>query len=552
MKDQYSLRGKVWSPGLQAENKKALKASFLESKKELLKLTDWSKACWDDLLDPRAMKDLLKASEEIKRTIDLGERIIVYGDFDADGITATASLVHALKSLGADVSYRIPDRAADSHGLKKHLIEEIIAVGAKLLITVDCGVNDREEVAYGVDNGLRVVITDHHQVDPDRVVDGAVALCNPQQAACPYLTKNLAGVGVVFKLLQLLAPNAVPASRQEKWLQPYAALAAIGCVADCVPLTGEVRTLVQLGLQELNKNYWPGVRALLGHNDEITEETIGFQLAPCLNAASRLGQVQHAVQLFLGTDQGTADRVAYLIQLNEERRELTKFFLAEAERLVNPNQPAQVLFLQNCSVGILGLVAGRIVETLQRPVLVLTQHSDGQLHGSARAPKGGNLVGALRSVENILHTFGGHDAAAGFRLSELDLAEFIAGIQAWYGQHPVLPPSLSLAAMVEPDWLSLEWLEWQNQCRPFGMGNPSPIWQLPALELTQLKMMGKDQTHARLTFAGKYEVVAFFITDILVHLQVGQSYELAVTLGENTWNGQTRIQWQLVDVRTVV
>jgi len=542
MKEQRSLRGKIWHTehaNLQAQ---ALQEALMNARIGEADREQWLKPSFADLADPFDLKDMQLAKSRIEKAIKEQERIIVYGDFDADGITSTVALVHGIKSLGALVSYRIPERVKHSHGLKKDLIDEIVLTGSTLLITVDCGVNDRAEVAYAVEQGLDVIITDHHHVDEARVVDKAVALINPSQPKCGYITKNLAGVGVVFKLLQALKPD-------EKWLQPYLSLVAIGSVADCVKLTGESRTLVQLGLEALNQNHWPCLGTLLEHPDFVDAETIGFQLAPCLNAASRLGEVKHAVQLFLGTESQTGDRVAYLKQLNDERRLITKQFTMQAEKLVNTNKSVQVLLLPNCPVGILGLVASRLVEVLAQPICCLTVHENGELHGSARGPKEGNLIAGLESVSHYLTAFGGHSGAAGFRLKESDLAEFVEGLSTWYAAHPSLTPTLQIAGAVEPQNLDFEWLGWQNQMQPFGIGNPAPVWQLPSLKLTDIRMMGREGIHARLTFENKHEVVAFFISDILDLLKVGESYSLAVKLGENTWNGETTVQWQLVDVR---
>jgi len=542
MKEQRSLRKKQWLVQHESDSIEALQAAILEASSTDQPQKVWLSPTWDDLADPKKMKGLGAAADRIKTAIKNDERIMVYGDFDADGITATVSLVHGLKRLGAQVSYRIPHRINDSHGLKKDLIDEIVQANAKLLITVDCGMNDRAEVDYAKAAGLEVIITDHHQVDRTRMASNALTLCNPRQPDCRYPHKNLAGVGVVFKLLQLLAPNV-------DWLKPYLALTALGTVADCINLHAEARTMVQLGLKELNQNHWPVVRTLLGHQDVITEETIGYGIAPMLNAASRLGQVQHAVQLFLAEDNRAWHRVEYLTQLNEERRLLTKEQTAVAESLVQPESSAQVLFLEDCPIGILGLVASRLVETLHQPILCLTVHPHGGLHGSARAPQGASLTNMLEAGHKYLTNFGGHDGAAGFRLQEAHLADFMQHVQAWYASHPPTEPMLDITAQVEPEWLTQDWYDWQQSLSPFGMGNPQPVWQLPALRLEEVKPMGREGVHARLQFARGIEVVAFFVSDILDLLKVGQSYELAVSLHQNTWNGESRLQWQLVDVR---
>jgi len=541
MKKQRSLRGKIWTELSSAKDKASLQATVFNHRLGDHPPASWENPQWSDLGNPATLRDMDKAVERIKLALEQKERVMVYGDFDADGITSTVALVHGLQQLGGKVSYRIPDRVNDSHGLKKELIEEIATTGVTLIITVDCGVNDREEVAYAASLGVEVIIVDHHKVDADRWAHNALAVVNPAHHDCTYLTKNLAGVGVTFKVLQALNPD--PA-----YLEPYLALVAIGTVADCVSLSQESRTLVQLGLQALNKGHWPGVMNLIDSDQAIEAETISFQLAPCLNAASRLGQVQHAVQLFMGDQAHTADRVAYLKQLNEQRRELTQQYWAEAEKLVQPEQAVQIIFLETCPVGVLGLVASRLVEQLSQPILVMTRHPHGALHGSARSPKGLNLALALESVGGLLIGFGGHAGAAGFQLEEAQLATFIERLQTYFQQQAKPLAALECAGAVQPDWLNLEWRAWEAQMEPFGMGNQKPIWKITALELNAVKNLGRSGQHARFSFGNGAEAVAFFCEDLLSTVETGRLYDIAVTVNENYWNGQTKVQWQLVDM----
>jgi single-stranded-DNA-specific exonuclease len=542
MKEQRSLRGKIWQSADFLNDPELVQTRVFQERLGDEAELVWRQPEWSDLANPLELKDMGKAVSRIEKAIATKEKILVYGDFDADGITSTAALVHALKSLGALVSYRIPDRVNDSHGLKIELIEEIAATGTTLLITVDCGVNDYPEVEFANSVGIETIITDHHKVDPERWASNAFAVVNPMRPDCDFPHQNLAGVGVVFKLLQALKNDL-------QWLQPYSALVAIGSVADCVSLSSESRKLVQLGLVELNKNYWPGVHALLESDETITAETIGFQLAPCLNAASRLGQVQHAVQLFLGSDSGMSDRVEYLKHLNLERRELSQHYADQAKSLVQKDKAVQIIFLETCPVGVLGLVASRIVESVGQAVMVVTRHPHGALHGSARAPKNLNLAEALERVAPLLNAFGGHAGAAGFSLEENQFAEFLEAMQTWFARIETPPPELLIAAQADSAWLNLDWKAWEDTLEPFGIGNTKPIWQLNQLPLTELKVMGKTKQHLRLTFDGTHEVVAFFAEDLLPLLKTGNHYDLAVQVSKNTWRGDTKVQWQLVDVR---
>jgi len=260
---------------------------------------------------------------------------------------------------------------------------------------------------------------------------------------------------------------------------------------------------------------------------------------------------QVAVQLFLGQPNRLSDRVAYLKQLNEQRRVLTQEYSFQAQSLVEKNKAVQIIVLEDCPIGVLGLVASRLVEALAQPIMVLAAHPNGALHASARAPKGLNLAAALESVADLLVAFGGHAGAAGFQLEPAQLTNFITHMQAWFEAQPAPNLSLAIEGTVKSEWLDNDWCTWENSLEPFGTGNPKPIWQVSGLTLQQIKGLGKTGQHARFSFKEGAEIVAFFCDDLIPLLSPRTQYDVAVCLNENTWNGTTRVQWQLKDIRPV-
>lgn len=510
-----------------------------------------------DLPSPWDLHDIKPAINRLQKAIAAQEKIMIFGDFDADGIMSTSLLVHGIKALGGQVSYRIPDREKDSHGLKPHLIDAIAETGTTLIVTCDCGINDAPEVAYAASKGIDVIITDHHEADPARTPTAAVAALNPHQAKDTSGQTELAGVGVAFQMLLALAECELMQDDLAAFIQPYLELVAIGTIADCAPLVRANRILCHFGLRQMEQSHWDGIRLLLeGHEGPITDETIGFSVAPLLNAASRLGDVTHAVQLIIGAQAKHPQRIAYLRELNTRRKTLTKTFLEDARAQCVPDAPAQVCHVPQCPAGVCGLVAGRLCEALGVPVIVAYTRQDGDIGASCRAPEGGNVIGALTETAEQFTYFGGHDAAAGFRCTAANFSPIKDHIQAWYAARPMPQKKLNIALTLNStNILTTDFGRAIQTLGPFGSAWETPLFLLLNVTIQQITPLGKDGQH--LQIEGVFDHVsiriqAFFAAKWLHEMRAGGAYDLVVQLQNSVWRGQERLDIRLVDARKKV
>lgn len=508
-----------------------------------------------DLTDPNELSGMKDSVERIIQAVENKERIIVFGDFDADGITSTVVLVKALQNIGAIVSYRIPERNIHSHGLKNSFINEVKEKGVSLIITVDCGINDAEEVSHAKNLNIDVIITDHHEPDPKRTPTDAFAIINHHQDA--NFSHKLSGSATALKLAMALLAEVYhdPQILAEK-INPLFEIAAIGVVADCVPLVGENRIIAKFGLENMKNSGWDGLLKIFSENDidtdEISEETIGFTIAPRLNAASRIGDVIHAVQLFLGNHQQNFQRIAQLETWNNERKKRTEEAVKHSRKQIEKGVACQVLMNDDWSPGILGLVAARHVEHLGVPVVACTIREDGKLCGSARAPENVSMIEGLHAVADLLGQFGGHDGAGGFVADKKDLQSIRKNIQKHYTKKKFKISKIPIEAWISPKELNDELLSFLNAFGPFGMGHPAPIFGFQNFIITQIFPMGADKNHFR--FSGtmdgiKSDIVAFFAGHLEDKVRLGQSVDVAFTVKENYWKGKRRIQLRVVDMR---
>ncbi|MFC3929081.1 single-stranded-DNA-specific exonuclease RecJ [Streptococcus caprae] len=513
------------------------------------KLTHFLKADLSDLHDPYLLNDMDKAVTRIRAAIENYERILVYGDYDADGMTSASIVKEALEMLGAEVEVYLPNRFTDGYGpnqsVYKYFIEQ---QGISLIVTVDNGVAGHEAIAYAQEQGVDVIVTDHHSL-PD-VLPEAFAIVHPEHPAADYPFKHLAGCGVAFKLATALLEE-IPAECLD--------LVAIGTIADMVSLRDENRIMVKVGLEMLKQTERVGLQELMSLSDvdrsSLNEETIGFTLAPQLNALGRLDDPNPALELLTGFDDEAVHDIALMIKdKNEERKELVQRIYEEAMALVDPTKPAQVLAKEGWHPGVLGIVAGRILEQISQPVIVLNIE-DGRAKGSARSPETVNLFDALNPHRELFVAFGGHSGAAGMTL-EVDQLSALAEVLSSYileneldqGQKTklVLDDKLSLAD------LDLDTIKALDKLAPFGMDNKKPVFYLDDISVKQARSMGQNGAHLKLKIAQagtQLDVVAFNQGPELLDFQQAQGLELAVTLSVNKWNGQTTLQLMLEDAR---
>jgi single-stranded-DNA-specific exonuclease len=558
MKKQLSFLKKTWTSARDIDEFDQLKAVLLqnrglESSEEIESFLSPSLA---GLYSPWEMKGMKKAVERIRFAIENQERIVVFGDFDVDGVTSTVILVAGLKELGAQVSYRIPARATDSHGLKKHIIDDIAKQEVTLLITCDCGMNDREETAYASGLGMDVVITDHHEPKPNQFPEKALAVINPRQSGCSYPDKDLAGAGVAFKLISALAEQSFDeVDSILNFLPKFLELAAIGSIADCVNLTGENRTIAKFGLEKVKNTEWEGLRLLLeesnGGLEHIDEQTIGFVVAPRINASSRIGDVYWAVQLFLEEDGKHAQRLQTLGKFNEQRKEMTHQSLKESMNQVKEGAPFQLFFHEKWEPGILGLVASRQSEDLQVPVAACTIREDGVLTASCRAPEGYDMIEGLQSCGELFGQYGGHKGAAGFIANLEDKEKIHTSLEAHFASCQQEKRDTLVEAFIRPEQIGPELTEFLHELSPFGAGNREPIFGLRNVEILDVQTLGKEQNHLRLKVKSKtteLELMAFFSDGLLPLLKIGESVDVLFTISENVWKGEKRVQLRMVDV----
>ena len=526
--------------------------------------------------DPSRMRGIPEAVARIRAAIRSGEPIVVYGDFDADGVTSTALLVQALTALGAHVSPYIPHRVDEGYGLHNDALDKIAAAGARLVITVDCGIRSPVEVAHGQALGLDMIVTDHHSIQLDAggrdILPPALAVINPKQQADRYPFRDFAGVGLAFKLAQalLLAEQrepilpAPPALEERDLLD----LVALGTVADLAPLLGENRSLVQRGLAELNKPRRPGIQAMLEEAKvapgKVDATAIGFVLGPRINAAGRLKHANLSYELLTAPDTLTARPLAEeLAALNRERQNLTlaKVELAQqqiaADRDGRGERGDRYLYLvahPDFESGIVGLVAGRLVEDLYRPVLV-AKVGDEETHGSARSISEFNITAALDECRELLVRHGGHAAAAGFAVKNENLETLRVRLEAIAKRELAgrnLMPSLSVDAEVplgDLDWALVEQL---RQLEPCGYANPQPVFASRGLEVLSARLVGSDGKHLKLAVRDPrtrtgMDAIAFRMGEWYGNLP--SRVDLAYAVEINEFNGRKSLQLNVKDMR---
>lgn len=524
--------------------------------------------------DPFALSGMAQAVGRIRRAIKGSEPIVVYGDFDADGVTSTALLVQALEALGAQVSPYIPRRVDEGYGLNVGALRALKRQGARLVITVDCGIRAVEEVAYGQQIGLDIIVTDHHSVGEQRP-DDAVAVINPKLDARLRLEEGrtngypedmLAGVGVAYKLAQALFQAAEANDRRHSrpsiQLEALLDLVALGTVADLAPLDRlENRDLVRRGLQALNRAQRRGVSELLqvaGINLEqkqVNAMTIGFMLGPRLNAAGRLDSAMIAYELLTATDQARASALAQQLEtLNKQRRELTDQALETARDLAFERDDVPLIFAASPAfhTGIVGLVAGRLCEAYYCPAVVI-QEGETESRGSCRSIPEFDITAALDQCADLLIRHGGHAPAAGFTVRNENLPvlrDHLMQIAAEQLAGRDLRPTLGIDAEVRSGDLT-DLLAYElRRLEPTGAGNDAPLFVTRGLRVSDARRVGEEGKHLRLRFekgGTAIDAIAFKLGDWAERLEA--EMDVAFHLELNEWNGRTRPQLNVQDLR---
>lgn len=536
------------------------------------------------LCNPFEMKDIEKAVERIHYAIKNKEKITVYGDYDVDGVTSVCTLYLYLKSKGADVEYYIPNRSGEGYGVSNSAIDMIAEQGTKLIVTVDTGTTATEEVVYAKGLGIDFVITDHHECRSE--IPDACAVINPHRPDCNYPFKELAGVGVVFKLVSAYEERMCGKSRRDAALyifSKYADLVAIGTIADVMPIKNENRIIVSYGLKMIENTERPGIIALMDASSskeaiknerrkkrsKVTSGYIGYTLAPRINAAGRIRSAKIAVELFLAEDLKSASAIAEeLCSANKERQTEENKIMKEAyEKIDNmdiENNPIIVLDADNWHHGVIGIVASRITEKYSRPsILVSFEGNDGNAKssddvgkGSGRSIKGLNLVDALCYCSEHLVKFGGHELAAGLSVTRGELDAFRQKINEYARNNLCaedMIPTFDADCLIKFDDVNLQLAQQLQHLEPYGVGNPVPTFVLRDVWVNEISSVSEGK-HTRLVLSdGIKSVTAMYFSNSpeSIGIYAGDKIDVLFNLDINEWLGRKSAQLIIKDIKTL-
>ena len=508
--------------------------------------------CNAPLHDPFLMTDMDKAAGRVGLAMARGEKIAVFGDYDVDGITATCLLTAFLRQHGADVVSYIPGRLEEGYGLNPIAIDQLYKEGVKLIITVDCGITAIAEAEMCRELGIDLVITDHHECKD--ILPAAVAVVDPHRPDGGYPHKNLSGVGVAFKLAAALCGS------QEEVLADYADMVCLGTVADVMLLQGENRVFVDRGLQSLRHTQRPGIAALMAETgctpENVSASTIGFMLAPRINAAGRMGQIDLAVELFLTDDPAHAtDLARALCDLNRQRQAVESEIYDQAISMLPTGQPPEAIVLADESwhQGVVGIVASRIAEEFCCPTFLICL--DGE-HGkaSSRSHGGFNLFSSLTQLSALLESYGGHELAAGFTISRSNIPEFrrqICQLAAGYYCDDTPRTQLDIDCAVPPELLTITSIDSLSVLEPCGNGCPKPVLMMKDLHIERLNTVGGGR-HMRMRLRrGRYafNAIYFSATPESTSVSAGDVVDIAFVPQVNEFRGERSVQMNVLDIR---
>lgn len=542
---------------------------------------------WFVSYNPFLFKDMEEAVNLIINNIKEEKKIIIYGDYDVDGVTASVTLLDTLKILKAKVDVYLPDRVSEGYGLNKEAIKKLKEEGANLIITVDTGIRNYLEIDYAKSLGLEVIITDHHVLPDNQSEIPKCLIIDSADPNCGYPFPLLAGVGVAFKLASALIYKAKLDKEQKKLiLEKNLDLVALGTVADLVPLVGENRLLVTKGLEILNNNRRLGLNALnkiIGRQDKALEAwNIAWQLGPRLNAASRIGHANSAFSLLTTNNEKEAkDLAEELNRRNIARQEITEQIMSQVEAEIDSNNLKNIIIGlaqedQFWNEGVIGLVAGKICEKYYRPTLIISriveeaefdQNNDSfkalktTFKGSGRSVEGFNLIEAIEKAANYLDKYGGHPMACGFSLNdEKNYNKFVEIIsqEADKIKADILIPKLKLEAQISLADINIKLAEEINKLAPFGQNNSEPKLTSKALILEDIVYVGSNNQHVKLKFAQRnnnqlnsIEAIFFNGYKVTETMVVGQEYDLAFYVDINEFNGKRSVQLKIIDIKEV-
>jgi len=517
----------------------------------------------DQLHDPSLMLGMSDAVERLLYAIDNQQPILIYGDYDVDGTTGTAVLLRALNMLGATTGFHVPHRFTEGYGIRQEALQKAAADGYKLVVSVDCGITAHEPLHWARANGLDIIITDHHLPDKQEGSPPALAVLNPNQQGCSYPDKNLAGVGVAFKLIHAL----FRARGRESVVPGFLKMVAIGTVADVAKLVGENRAIVALGLSDLPRARNAGLRALIdiagcGDDAEMTAYDLGFRIGPRINAAGRMDAARAVVELFSATEPDEARRLAeHLDTRNRERMEAQReIFNRAIEEFETSGTDmnlcyAAVIAGDGWHRGVIGLAASKIAERLNRPCVVISLDGDVG-HGSARSIAAYHLYDGITSCRDLLDKFGGHSHAAGLSIRRDRIDEFRRRLNEHAAScltEDDLIPGIEIDAEISPPELSFQFSQDLRALEPFGAGNPRPVFMTRGWRVMSEPQVIKEQ-HLKMRVCGEnnrpFEAMWWRgIEEVEATPQMNQRIDLAYEFETNRWQGDIRLQLNVRDMR---
>lgn len=514
---------------------------------------------WDDLYDPFLMLDMDRAATRVVQAIERGERILIHGDYDVDGITAVSILYLFLKRMGSDVFFYIPDRLKEGYGLSRLGVQKAYEVEARLLITADCGITNVEEVDLANKFGIDVIISDHHE--EGEFLPSSYAILDPKRKGCNYPFKELSGVGVAFKLIHAVIKKL---GIDLDILKEYLDLVALGSAADIVPLIDENRLLVKMGLEKINRRERIGIKALI-ESSGLSNRVIGtgqvvFILAPRINAVGRLGNAERAVRLLVTDSDQQAKNIANILEAeNRNRKNIDDQTFNEAIEIIekefdSENDRALVLAKEGWHPGVIGIVASRIAERMYRPTIMIAIE-DGIGRGSARSILNFDIYSAIRRCERYLLRFGGHKYAAGLMLEIGKIEKFkedFKKIAYDLLKDEELVQRIIIDAEIELPQVNEELVGMLNRFAPFGPQNMRPVFLSRNLQVVGTpKVVGKDHLKFKVRQGGKvYEAIGFDLGSLHYRLCPGEeNLNMVYVIEENFWNGKSRVQLRVKDLK---
>ena len=530
--------------------------------KEALSARRFLKADLKDLRDPYIFQDMEKAVDIILRAINNNERILIYGDYDVDGITSVTLLFSILKEFTTNLYYYIPNRFQEGYGLNEEAIDIAFKNNIKLIITVDCGISSISEIEKASNYGIDVIVTDHHQ--PQKDIPSAIAIINPK-CDTNYPFKELAGVGVSFKVAQALYSKL---GKNQDDLQNLLDYVALGSIADSVPFIDENRILIKHGLKVLNQTQKEGLKALImesGINYGIlgTKE-VNFALAPRINAAGRLGDSKLALELLLTDSESKARYLSRkLSEINKCRKEIGDNILREARKLASrqvkeENNKVLVLASENWNQGVIGIIASRLVDEFNRPAIVISK-KDGMAKGSGRSINGFHLYNVLELCQDVLVNFGGHKLAAGITIESNKIPEFksmINEISQDFIKEDDLSPELKIDARISLSNINFGLVKDINVLEPFGIGNPQPVFCSYKNTISDWRLVGEKREHIKLKIKEEnrtLEGIGFKLSRIGNQIfSENKVVDLAFNIELNKWNGTENVQLNIKDIKNIL